>query len=72
MGRHPRRVGGVGVGLLGQSGRQGRDRLASKEVQDFYNSALPDDAPRSCGGGRNRQAWFIKLRGEYADKFKAA
>jgi spermidine/putrescine transport system substrate-binding protein len=51
---------------------KGAIELASKEVQDFYNSALPGDATQKLWWWPEQQAWFIKLRGEYADKFKAA
>ncbi|MFI0842558.1 extracellular solute-binding protein [Mesorhizobium sp. IMUNJ 23232] len=46
--------------------------LASAEVKEFYNSALPGDATQKLWWWPEQQAWFIKLRGEYADKFIAA
>jgi spermidine/putrescine transport system substrate-binding protein len=46
--------------------------LASQEVKDFYNAALPGDATQKLWWWPEQQAWFIKLRGEYADKFKGA
>ena len=46
--------------------------LASAEVKAFYNSALPGDAVKNLWWWPAQEAWFIKLRGEYADKFKAA
>lgn len=46
--------------------------LASPEVNAFYKSALPGDATRKLWWWPEQQAWFIKLRGEYADKYKAA
>jgi spermidine/putrescine transport system substrate-binding protein len=46
--------------------------LFSQEVKDFYNAALPGDAVQKLWWWPEQQAWFIKLRGEYADKFKAA
>lgn len=47
------------------------DKL-SAEVKAFYNAALPGDAVQKLWWWPEQQAWFIKLRGEYADKFKAA
>src|SRR4029079_8288985 len=46
--------------------------LASAEVKDFYNAALPGDATQKLWWWPAQEAWFIKLRGEYADKFIAA
>lgn len=46
--------------------------LLSAEVKDFYNSALPGDAVQKLWWWPEQQPWFIKLRGEYADKWKAA
>jgi spermidine/putrescine transport system substrate-binding protein len=46
--------------------------LASAEVKEFYNAALPGDATQKLWWWPEQQAWFIKLRGEYADKFKGA
>jgi spermidine/putrescine transport system substrate-binding protein len=46
--------------------------LFSQEVKDFYNTALPGDAVQKLWWWPEQQAWFIKLRGEYADKWKAA
>jgi spermidine/putrescine transport system substrate-binding protein len=44
----------------------------SKEVQDFYHAALPGDATQKLWWWPHQDAWFVKLRGEYADKFIAA
>lgn len=46
--------------------------LFSEEVKDFYQAALPGDAVQKLWWWPEQQAWFIKLRGEYADKWKAA
>ena len=51
---------------------KGAIELASPEVQAFYNAALPGDAVRNLWWWPEQQAWFIALRGEYADKFIAA
>lgn len=51
---------------------KGAIELASPEVQEFYNAALPGDATQKLWWWPEQQAWFIKLRGEYADKFIAA
>lgn len=51
---------------------KGAIELASPEVRDFYNSALPGDATQKLWWWPEQQAWFVKLRGEYADKFIAA
>jgi spermidine/putrescine transport system substrate-binding protein len=46
--------------------------LASQEVKDFYHAALPGDATQKLWWWPHQDAWFVKLRGEYADKFIAA
>jgi spermidine/putrescine transport system substrate-binding protein len=51
---------------------KGAIELASPEVREFYNAALPGDATQKLWWWPEQQAWFIKLRGEYADKFIAA
>ena len=45
--------------------------LASAEVKGS-TPALPGDATQKLWWWPEQQAWFIKLRGEYADKYKAA
>ena len=45
---------------------------ASPEVKAFYNSALPSDATQKLWWWPTQDAWFVTLRGEYADKFRAA
>ena len=72
MGLDGRRLGRLGDGLLGQSGRQGRHRADSPEVKTFYATAYPGDALQKLWWWPVQEAWFIKLRGEYADKCKAA
>jgi len=52
-------------------GKGGIDKM-SPEVKDFYNSAPPGDATQKLWWWPAQEAWFIKLRGEYADKFIAA
>jgi spermidine/putrescine transport system substrate-binding protein len=51
---------------------KGAIELASQEVKDFYNASLPGDAVQKLWWWPEQQSWFIKLRGEYADKWKAA
>jgi spermidine/putrescine transport system substrate-binding protein len=46
--------------------------LMPAEVKDYYNAALPGDAVQKLWWWPEQQPWFIKLRGEYADKWKAA
>ena len=46
--------------------------LASAEVKEFYNAAFRATPLQKLWWWPEQQAWFIKLRGEYADKFKAA
>jgi spermidine/putrescine transport system substrate-binding protein len=41
-------------------------------VKAFYASAYPGDALQKLWWWPTQEAWFIKLRGEYADKWKAA
>jgi len=41
-------------------------------VKTFYATAYPGDALQKLWWWPVQEAWFIKLRGEYADKFKAA
>jgi spermidine/putrescine transport system substrate-binding protein len=52
-------------------GKGGID-LNSEEVKAFYASAYPGDALQKLWWWPTQEAWFIKLRGEYADKWKAA
>ncbi len=52
-------------------GKGGPD-LASDAVKSFYNAAYPGDALAKLWWWPAQEAWFIKLRGEYADKWKAA
>lgn len=52
-------------------GKGGID-LADKSVKDFYAAAYPGDATAKMWWWPAQDAWFIKLRGEYADKWKAA
>lgn len=52
-------------------GKGGVD-LLSDEVKSFYNAAFPGDALSKLWWWPTQEAWFIKLRGEYADKWKAA
>lgn len=46
--------------------------VMSPEVKAYYQSALPGDAVRNLWWWPEQQAWFVALRGEYADKFRAA
>ena len=46
--------------------------LTEPDVKAFYNAAYPGDALKKLWWWPEQAAWFVKLRGEYADKFKAA
>jgi spermidine/putrescine transport system substrate-binding protein len=52
-------------------GKGGID-LADKDVKAFYTAAYPGDALQKLWWWPPQDAWFVKLRGEYADKWKAA
>jgi spermidine/putrescine transport system substrate-binding protein len=52
-------------------GKGGIDKM-DPEVTKFYNAAYPGDALQKLWWWPAQEAWFIKLRGEYADKWKAA
>ncbi len=52
-------------------GKGGID-LTAPEVKEFYTAAYPADALQKLWWWPAQAAWFLKLRGEYADKFKAA
>ena len=52
-------------------GKGGID-LADPAVKTFYQAAYPGDALQKLWWWPTQEAWFVKLRGEYADKFKAA
>jgi len=52
-------------------GKGGID-LTNEDVKKFYASAYPGDALQKLYWWPTQEAWFIKLRGEYADKWKAA
>jgi len=52
-------------------GKGGVD-LMDPDVKTFYAAAFPGDAMQKLWWWPNQEAWFIKLRGEYADKWKAA
>lgn len=51
---------------------KGGVELMGPEVTAFYNDSFPGDALSKLWWWPDQEAWFIKLRGEYADKFKAA
>lgn len=51
---------------------KGGIELTSDEVKKFYAAAYPQDALQKLWWWPSQEAWFIKLRGEYADKWKAA
>ncbi|HVI86896.1 MAG TPA: extracellular solute-binding protein [Dongiaceae bacterium] len=51
---------------------KGGVELADQGVKDFYKAAYPGDALQKLWWWPPQDAWFVKLRGEYADKFKAA
>lgn len=46
--------------------------LLDPAVATFYKAAYPGDALKKMWWWPAQDAWFLKLRGEYADKFKAA
>ncbi len=46
--------------------------LMSGDVKDFYAASFPGDALSKLWWWPAQSAWFIKKRGEYADKWKAA
>ena len=52
-------------------GKGGPD-LAEDAVKTFYAAAYPGDALSKLWWWPAQPGWFIKLRGEYADKWKAA
>jgi spermidine/putrescine transport system substrate-binding protein len=52
-------------------GKGGID-LVDPSVSKFYKAAYPGDALSKLWWWPAQAAWFIKLRGEYADKWKAA
>jgi spermidine/putrescine transport system substrate-binding protein len=52
-------------------GKGGID-LTAPDVKAFYASAYPADALQKLWWWPNQEAWFVKLRGEYADKFRGA
>ena len=64
----------LGHGLLGQPGRQGRHRQAADAGSQPSSTTPPIRATRcqKLWWWPAQPAWFIKLRGEYADKWKAA
>ena len=51
-------------------GKGGID-LLDKDVAAFYNASFPGDALKKLWWWPTQEAWFVKLRGEYADKWKA-
>jgi spermidine/putrescine transport system substrate-binding protein len=51
---------------------KGGIELADDSVKSFYKAAYPGDALQKLWWWPAQDAWFIKLRGEYADKWKAA
>jgi len=52
-------------------GKGGIEKM-DPEVTKFYTAAYPGDALTKLWWWPAQEAWFIKLRGEYADKWKAA
>ncbi len=52
-------------------GKGGIDKM-SPDVTTFYNAAYPGDALSKLWWWPPQDAWFVKLRSEYADKWKAA
>jgi spermidine/putrescine transport system substrate-binding protein len=52
-------------------GKGGIDKT-SDEVKKFYAASFPGDALSKLWWWPVQEAWFLKLRGEYSDKWKAA
>jgi len=52
-------------------GKGGID-LADANVKAFYAASFPGDALQKLWWWPTQEAWFIKLRGEYADKWRGA
>ncbi len=52
-------------------GKGGIEKM-DKSVTAFYNAAYPGDALSKLWWWPAQDAWFVKLRSEYADKFQAA
>ena len=53
------------------TGKGGIDKMDAA-VTTFYKAAYPGDALQKLWWWPTQPGWFIKLRSEYADKFKAA
>jgi spermidine/putrescine transport system substrate-binding protein len=51
---------------------KGADQYLSDFNKKFFAAAYPGDALQKLWWWPVQEAWFIKLRGEYADKWKAA
>ena len=51
---------------------KGGIELAAADVKAFYQAAYPGDALQKLWWWPHQDAWFVKLRSEYADKFIAA
>jgi len=51
---------------------KGGIELLDAKVKTFYAAAYPGDALSKLWWWPAQDAWFLKLRGEYADKWKAA
>jgi spermidine/putrescine transport system substrate-binding protein len=51
---------------------KGGIELAAEDVKKFYKAAYPGDALQKLWWWPVQDAWFVKLRSEYADKFVAA
>lgn len=51
---------------------KGAAALMDPKVTAFYKAAYPGDAVSKMWWWPPQDAWFLKLRGEYADKYKAA
>ena len=51
---------------------KGSVEMLDKDVAEFYSASFPGDALKKLWWWPTQEAWFVKLRGEYADKWKAA
>lgn len=52
-------------------GKGGVEKM-SPDVAKFYTDSFPGDALQKLWWWPDQAAWFLALRGEYADKYKGA
>jgi spermidine/putrescine transport system substrate-binding protein len=51
---------------------KGSDALLSAQAKAIFNEAYPDDALNRLWPRPAEPSWYAELRGQYAEKFKAA